>query len=139
MKHVTYTYKLYTQSTSCLYPGGVCQEYHQSGRSCAFKTACCIDTIKKFIGRFDIPLVEVINKRLNVTDFGLKIAKAEVVILNELDAIEHELHAHPGLLTGKLKTSIVSTEKYIAPYFISDFIQQHPGIELNIDITNKNK
>lgn len=93
--------------------------------------------LKNFIGQFDIPLVEVINKRLNVTDFGQEIAKAAEIILNEIDAIEHKLHAHQGLLTGKLKISIVSTGKYIAPYFISDFIQQHPGIELSIDVTNK--
>lgn len=93
--------------------------------------------LKNFIGQFDIPLVEVINKRLIVTDFGLEIASAAEVILNEVDAIEHKLHAHQGLLTGKLKISIVSTGKYIAPYFIADFIRQHPGIELSMDVTNK--
>jgi len=47
------------------------------------------------------------------------------------------MHAHKGQLTGKLKLSVVSTGKYIAPYFIVDFIKQHPGIELFMDVTNK--
>jgi DNA-binding transcriptional LysR family regulator len=93
--------------------------------------------LKNFTSQFDIPLIEVINKRLCITDFGKEIAEAARNILNEVDAIEHKMHAYQGLLTGKLKLSIVSTGKYIAPYFIADFIEQHPGIELSIDVTNK--
>lgn len=93
--------------------------------------------LKNFVQQFKIPLIEIVNKRLFVTDFGKEIANAAMVILNEIEAIEHKMHAHQGLLTGKLKLSIVSTGKYIAPYFIADFIRQHPGIELNIDVTNK--
>lgn len=93
--------------------------------------------LKNFTSQFDIPLIEVINKRLCITDFGKEIAEAARIILNEVDAIEHKMHAYQGLLTGKLKLSIVSTGKYIAPYFIADFIEQHPGIELSIDVTNK--
>jgi len=38
-----------------------------------------------------------------------------------------------------LKISVVSTGKYIMPYFLSAFMNQHPGIELLMDVTNKNK
>ena len=41
-------------------------------------------------------------------------------------------------MTGRLKISIVSTGKYVMPYFLSDFIKQHDGIELLMDVTNKN-
>jgi DNA-binding transcriptional LysR family regulator len=93
--------------------------------------------LKNFTSQFDIPLIEIINKRICITDFGKEIADAATIILNEVDAIEHKMHAYQGLLTGKLKLSIVSTGKYIAPYFIAEFIEQHPGIELSIDVTNK--
>lgn len=93
--------------------------------------------LKNFTSQFDIPLIEIINKRICITDFGKEIAEAAHVILNEIEAIEHKMHAYQGLLTGKLKLSIVSTGKYIAPYFIAEFIEQHPGIELSIDVTNK--
>lgn len=93
--------------------------------------------LKNFVSQFDIPLIEIINKRICITDFGKEIAEAARIILNQVDAIEHKMHAYQGLLTGKLKLSIVSTGKYIAPYFIAEFIEKHPGIELSIDVTNK--
>ena len=47
--------------------------------------------------------------------------------------------AFKGQLTGRLKISVVSTGKYVMPYFLSNFMQQHTGIELLMDVTNKNK
>ena len=39
----------------------------------------------------------------------------------------------------RLKISVVSTGKYVMPYFLADFMKQHAGIELMMDVTNKNK
>lgn len=93
--------------------------------------------LKNFQEQFDIPLIEVINKKIYITDFGKEIAEAADKILTEVHAINYKMHAHKGELTGKLKISIVSTGKYIAPYFITDFMKQHPGLELIMDVTNK--
>lgn len=95
--------------------------------------------LKNFQDQFDIPLVEVVSKRIFITDFGKEIAKAAETILSEVNAIDFKMHAHKGQLIGKLKISIVSTGKYVAPYFLSDFIKQHEGIELLMDVTNKAK
>uniref|UniRef100_UPI00404A645D LysR substrate-binding domain-containing protein n=1 Tax=Flavobacterium sp. TaxID=239 RepID=UPI00404A645D len=44
-----------------------------------------------------------------------------------------------GQLFGKIKISVVSTGKYVMPYFLADFLKKHPGVELEMDVTNKNK
>jgi LysR family transcriptional regulator, low CO2-responsive transcriptional regulator len=93
--------------------------------------------LKNFQGQFDIPLIEVINKKIYVTDFGKEIAEAAEKILNEVYAINFKLHAHKGQLTGRLKVSVVSTGSYIAPYFIAGFIKHNQGVELQMDVTNK--
>ncbi|MEW5844154.1 MAG: LysR family transcriptional regulator [Bacteroidota bacterium] len=93
--------------------------------------------LKNFQDQFDIPLIEVINKKIYVTDFGKEIAEAADKILTEVYAINYKMHAHKGQLTGRLKISIVSTGEYIAPYFITDFMKQHQGVELIMDVTNK--
>jgi LysR family transcriptional regulator, low CO2-responsive transcriptional regulator len=93
--------------------------------------------LKNFQEQFDIPLIEVINKKIYVTDFGREIAQAAERILDEVASINGRMHAHKGQLSGKLKISVVSTGKYIAPYFIADFIKQHDGVELLLDVTNK--
>ncbi|WP_454245322.1 LysR substrate-binding domain-containing protein [Psychroflexus sp. MBR-150] len=42
-------------------------------------------------------------------------------------------------MVGQLKISVVSTGKYVMPYFLNEFVNEHPGIELNMDVTNKLK
>ena len=46
---------------------------------------------------------------------------------------------YKGRLTGRLKISSVSTGKYVIPYFLNDFMKDHSGVELSIDVTNKKK
>ncbi|MER3328433.1 MAG: LysR substrate-binding domain-containing protein, partial [Candidatus Kapaibacterium sp.] len=58
-------------------------------------------------------------------------------IINQVNAINYKTMAYNGQLTGKLKLSVVSTGKYVMPYFISDFINQNGGIQLQMDVTNK--
>ena len=42
-------------------------------------------------------------------------------------------------LVGRLKFSIVSTGKYVLPYFLTDFLRVNPGVEISIDVTNREK
>ncbi len=93
--------------------------------------------LKNFQEQFDIPLTEVIGRKIYITDFGMEIAEAAENILNQVYAIRHKTLAYEGLLTGKLKISVVSTGKYVMPYFLSDFVNEHAAIELAMDVTNK--
>jgi LysR family transcriptional regulator, low CO2-responsive transcriptional regulator len=93
--------------------------------------------LKNFQDQFEIPLTEVVGRQLYVTDFGKEIAEAAEKILEGVYALNYKTQAHKGQLTGRLKISIVSTGKYVMPYFLADFLKQHPGVELAMDVTNK--
>lgn len=95
--------------------------------------------MRNFQDQFSIPLTEIIGRKLHVTDFGREVATAAETILNEADALRLKADVFQGKLTGKLRMAAVSTAKYIAPYFITDFLKQHPGVELVLDVTNKSK
>jgi LysR family transcriptional regulator, low CO2-responsive transcriptional regulator len=95
--------------------------------------------LRNFQDQFDIPLTEVVGRKLYVTDFGKEIADAAENILNQVYAIDFKTRAHKGELAGRLKISVVSTGKYVMPYFLSGFINRHPGVELVMDVTNKTK
>lgn len=95
--------------------------------------------LKNFQDQFDIPLTEVISRKIYLTDFGREIAQAAEKILNEVYAINYKTLSHKGLLYGRLRLSVVSTGKYVMPYFLSGFIRQHEGIDLTMDVTNKQK
>ena len=82
--------------------------------------------LRNFQDQFDIPLTEVIGRKIYITDFGREIAKAAEVIIQQVHAINYKTMAYKGQLTGRLKISVVSTGKYVMPYFLSQFMQQHP-------------
>ena len=93
--------------------------------------------LKNFQDQFAIPLTEVVGRQLYITQFGREIAEAAKNILNEADAINYKSLSYGGLLAGRLNFSVVSTGKYVIPYFLSGFMNQHPGIDLSMDVTNK--
>ncbi|WP_333878832.1 LysR family transcriptional regulator [Flavobacterium sp.] len=95
--------------------------------------------LKNLQDQFDIPLTEVIGRQLYVTEFGREIAAAAQKIIDEVSTINYKTLAYKGILSGKLKISVVSTGKYVIPYFLSDFIKMNSGIELVMDVTNKTK
>ena len=95
--------------------------------------------IKNFQKDFKYPLTEIINKKLYVTDFGREIASACENILNELEIINYKSLGYNNNYTGKLKISIVSTGKYIMPYYLADFLNTHSDVDLQMDVTNKSK
>jgi DNA-binding transcriptional LysR family regulator len=95
--------------------------------------------LKNFQDQFDIPLTEVIGRKIYITAFGKEIAESAENILNQVSEIDFKTLAYKGLLTGKLRVSVVSTGKYIMPYFLSSFMKMNPGIELAMDVTNKLK
>jgi DNA-binding transcriptional LysR family regulator len=95
--------------------------------------------LKNLQDQFDLPLTENVGRKLYITDFGKEIAKAAEGIIDQINQIEYRTQAHKGHLYGKLKLSIVSTGKYVMPYFLTDFLHLHPHVELVLDVTNKSK
>jgi hypothetical protein len=95
--------------------------------------------LRNFQSQFEIPLTEVVGRKIYITDFGKEIAVSAENIINQVDAINYKTLAYKGQLTGRLKISVVSTGKYVIPYFLSDFLKQHEGVELLLNVTNKLK
>ena len=95
--------------------------------------------LRNLQNQFEIPLTEIIGRQLYVTDFGKEIAKASQRILEEVNAINYKTMAYKGILSGKIKISIVSTGKYVMPYFLSEFANKNKGIEIEMDVTNKTR
>lgn len=93
--------------------------------------------LKRFQDQFDVPLYEIVGRRVQVTPFGRLLALKATEILEGVDALGQMSQSHKGVLTGKLSFASVSTGKYVLPYFIAPFFNENPGIDLSIDITNK--
>jgi len=95
--------------------------------------------LKNFQDQFDYPLIEIINKKIQVTGLGKEIAVAAESIINEIDNINYKSQNYKNKLAGHLKMAIVSTGKYIMPYLLSDYLKQNSGVDLTMDVTNYSK
>ncbi len=93
--------------------------------------------LKKLQEQFDVPLYEVIGRKLFVTDFGKQVVESAKRILEEIADLEKRTLAFKGHLAGTLSISAVSTGKYIMPFFLTRFLQENPMVELRMDVTNK--
>jgi len=93
--------------------------------------------LKNFQKHFNIPLMEKVGKKFQLTDFGKSIAQVAENILSEAEGLKYKTKEYEGLLTGKLRISSASTGKYVIPYFLSEFVHQYPGIDLTLDVSNK--
>ena len=93
--------------------------------------------LKNFQDQFKIPLMEVIGRKIFLTEFGEEIAIAAEKILQEVETLDNKTFAYQGKLIGTLKIAVVSTGKYVMPYFLSSFLKSNPGVNLSLDVTNK--
>lgn len=95
--------------------------------------------LKNFQDQFNIPLTELVGRTIHITEFGREIAEIAKRIIEELDTLKFKTKEFEGLLTGTLKISAASTGKYVIPYFLSGFMHEHAGIDLQLDVTNKSR
>jgi DNA-binding transcriptional LysR family regulator len=93
--------------------------------------------LRNFQHQFDIPLTEVVGRQLYITEFGMEIAAIASEILQQVAAIDYKTAAFKGILSGRLKIAVVSTGKYVMPYFLAEFLKKYPQIDLTMDVTNK--
>lgn len=89
--------------------------------------------------QFDMPLTEVVGRKLYVTEFGLELYSIADKILKDVASISYQTQNFKGMLSGRLKISVASTGKYVMPYYLKDFLKANPGIDLQMDVTNKTK
>lgn len=93
--------------------------------------------LKNFQDQFEIPLTELKGRKIHITDFGYEIAQIAENALSQLSNLQFKTKEYKGIVTGKLKISSASTGKYVIPFFLSEFLDAHPGIDLSLDVTNK--
>lgn len=93
--------------------------------------------LKNFQQHFRTPLYEYQGRGIVITEFGKQIANIVGSCMNNLNELEILSSAYENILKGKLKIASASTGKYVIPYFLSDFLKQHKGIDLSLNVTNK--
>jgi len=84
-----------------------------------------------------LPLTEQIGKKVFLTDAGAELARHARLIAQQLAAASESLAAIRGVRGGRLAIGVVSTAKYFAPRLMTAFRARHPGIELALEVHNR--
>lgn len=93
--------------------------------------------LQEMARQIGLPVHEVIGRRARLTEAGLALRDAARQINDAWEVLDQRLSALKGLETGKLRVAVVSTAKYFMPRLIGSFCQQHPGIDLSLEILNR--
>ena len=95
--------------------------------------------IKQMSETIGMPLHEQIGKRLYLTEAGKCVELAARDVLERLEGLSTELAEMQGLEKGVLKLSIITTAKYFVPRLLGDFCRSHPGIEVALEVLNRDQ
>jgi len=93
--------------------------------------------IKKLTETVGLPLLEQVGKRLDLTEAGRELYSMYQDIFKRMAEIEDVLADIRGLKSGRLRLAASTSGKYFAPRMLAAFVQQHPGIEVSLQIHNR--
>src|SRR6266704_241502 len=84
-----------------------------------------------------LPLTEQLGKKIFLTDAGAELARHARIVAQQLREAGEALAAMRGVAGGVLRIGVVSTAKYFAPGLLAEFRRRHPGIELRLEVHNR--
>jgi DNA-binding transcriptional LysR family regulator len=84
-----------------------------------------------------MPLTEQAGKKVRLTAAGEEVARQAHRIAEQLREAGEALAALKGVEAGLLKIGVVSTAKYFAPALLAEFRRRHPGVELDLTVSNR--
>src|SRR5512133_463194 len=84
-----------------------------------------------------VPLFERTGRRLHLTDAGEELVQHARAVLRTLEEADEAFAAMKGLRGGRVRLAVVSTAKYFAPRLIARFGQTHPGVQVRLQVDNR--
>lgn len=84
-----------------------------------------------------LPLYEQVGKRLFLTDAGHALVRTARTMQDEWDAFEQGVDAMKGLTRGRLRLAVVSSAKYFVPGVLGRFCEQHPEVDIALELLNR--
>lgn len=84
-----------------------------------------------------VPLTEQVGKRIHLTAAGEEMARHARMMAQQLRELEETLVALRGARGGRVVIGFTSTAKYFAPRLLATFRRDHPGVELRIEVHNR--
>lgn len=95
--------------------------------------------IRKLEEGIGMTLFEHVGKLTHLTDAGRVVQAHARDALEALGNLHMEIADMKGLKTGTLRLAVVTTAKYFAPRALGQFCERHPGVEVALKVTNRER
>ncbi|AOV17015.1 LysR family transcriptional regulator [Acidihalobacter aeolianus] len=95
--------------------------------------------VKKLADAIGVPLFKQTGRKIQLTDVGQELCATAKQMLGALENLEMSVADYQGLKRGNLKLGVVTTAKYIAPELLGEYGLMFPGIQLAMNVTNRDK
>lgn len=93
--------------------------------------------IKQLEAQLQQPLFEHMGKKLFLTEAGREVRGYARQVLQQVDNMQAGLASLKGLERGTLSLSVATTAHYFAPKLLSIFYERYPGVNVKLDVTNR--
>ncbi len=93
--------------------------------------------LRKLEEAVGMPLMERVGRRLHLTDAGREMLKYCRRLSHTVREAEAVMKAMRQLEHGSLSLAVASTVNYFATHFIAAFHARYPGIQISMEVTNR--
>ncbi|OYU71835.1 MAG: LysR family transcriptional regulator [Burkholderiales bacterium PBB5] len=108
-----------------------------AARACHVTQPTVSMQLKELGAAVGLPLFEQIGKQLHLTAAGQALARTARAMTDEWAGFEQQVAAMQGLTQGRLRVAVVSTAEYFMPRLLGSFCARHPGIEVALQVLNR--
>ena len=95
--------------------------------------------VKQLEQAIGLPLFEQVGKRIYLTDAGIEMQRYSDNIINTLEEASLVFEEMQGLERGRLRIAVASTANYFVPRLLAAYCEQHSGIQVVLDVTNRER
>lgn len=85
------------------------------------------------------PLFEYVGRKLYSTAAGDMVAASIDGIFEQLNHLHSGMHALVGQVSGDLRLAAVNTAQYVVPHLLKPFLEQHPSVNVKVQVVNRAK
>jgi DNA-binding transcriptional LysR family regulator len=95
--------------------------------------------IKKLTDTMGLPLFEQVGRALRPTEAGTELYKYCRQVFATLSDLEVKMADLKGIKTGRLTLGVITAAKCLAPEVLGEFCQLYPGIEVALNVCNRDQ
>jgi len=95
--------------------------------------------IKKLADAVGLPLFEHVGRSVKPTEAGRELYDACRKIFDVLANLEMKVSDLQGMRRGRLRLAVITTVKYFLPELLGEFCAMHPGIDVALKVSNRER